>query len=115
MIIDLILDRKDGKEYDPKEFYCDVLKHEHFFGNYAISRAMDYGKEKDVRKALCDYITRNGYNKDICKWVKSVKWLEPDNVGSNVGKFIIENVGGFMTIYPASCKDEAGKVKAILA
>ena len=64
MIIDLILDRKDGVEYDPKEFYTQVREYEEEFNNRYddISRALDSGTEKDVKKALCHYIKNNGYN-----------------------------------------------------
>ena len=51
MIIDLILDRKDGHEYNAREFYYEVLEYESTFNfNRAISRAMDYGTENDVKK-----------------------------------------------------------------
>ena len=42
MIIDLILDRKDGQEYNAREFYYAVMEHEStFITNRKISRAMD--------------------------------------------------------------------------
>ena len=117
MIIDLILDRKDGKEYDPRKFYSDVLKYEDWLRNYDISSAMDYGTERDVKRAICDYIRRNGYNTDICNYVNSVKWLTPVKASKNkrVGEFIIEDVGGFVAIYPANCKDKAKEIKTIFA
>lgn len=76
MIIDLILDRKEGVMYTPKQFYNDVMVYESLFDmGYPISRALDYGNEKQVKKALCDYITNNGYNENIKKYINSVKWL----------------------------------------
>ena len=73
MIIDLILDRKDGDAYTPKQFYCDVMSYGSI-GNY-ISIAMDNKEEKDVKHSLCDYIIRNGYSLDITDYIFSVNWL----------------------------------------
>ena len=79
MIIDLILDRKDGTPYDPKEFYNDVMEYESVFNlDRSISSALDYGDEKEVKKALCDYIINQGYNKNICNYINDVRWLESD-------------------------------------
>lgn len=71
MVVDCILDRKDGSPYNPREFYQDMLAYE----ADEISRAMDEGTEEDVKKALCDYITFNEYNPDICDYINSVDWL----------------------------------------
>lgn len=75
MIIDLILDRKDGDEYKAKSFYNDVVD---YCSGDEISRAMDGGTEKDVKKALCRYIIDNEYNVDICNYIMSVDWLIDD-------------------------------------
>lgn len=77
MIIDLILDRKDGCSYQPDRFYSNVLTYASVDGIGAdICEAMDYGAEDDVRKALCAYITCNDYNPAICDYINSVSWLE---------------------------------------
>ena len=73
MIIDIILDRKDGEKYNPEQFYRDVTEYGEI--GFDITRAMDSGTEKDVKSALCKYVTDNGYADRICKYVKSVKWL----------------------------------------
>lgn len=73
MIIDLILDRKDGQPYTPHDFYFDCLRYGRI--GDAITRALDQGTESDVKKALCAYIIRNEYNPAICDYVKSVNWL----------------------------------------
>lgn len=76
MIIDLILDRKDGEPYNPKDFYTNVLAYEDVFKfEPTISKAMDYGEEEDVKRALCDYINRQNYNPSICDYINSVNWL----------------------------------------
>ena len=76
MIIDLILDRKNGHEYNAREFYYEVLEYESTFNlNREISRAMDGGTEQDVKKALCDYVISQRYNTEICAYINSVNWL----------------------------------------
>ena len=74
MVIDYILDRKDGYGYDVKEFYDACMAYEEF----DIARALDGGTEKDVKKALCDYVIYNDYSKSICKYINSENWLDDD-------------------------------------
>ena len=74
MIIDLILDRKDGYNYNVEKFYKDVVSYGEV--GFDIARALDSGTEKDVKNALCDYIINNDYNKNICKYINSVNWLD---------------------------------------
>ena len=81
MIIDLICDRMDGKPYDPKEFYDEVIQYEH---SGMIGYAMDYGTEFDVIAALQEYVRINDYSPVICKWIATQTWLsapeaEPTN------------------------------------
>ena len=64
MLIDCILDRKDGEEYD----YCN--------GHYNdIAELLDNGTEKQIKQALCDYIKSEGYSLEICDYINSVNWL----------------------------------------
>lgn len=78
MIIDLILDRKDGAEYNAKRFYNNCMSYNTTFKGIAdeITRAMDEGTEEDVKYELCKYIFNNNYNMEICKYINSVKWLQ---------------------------------------
>jgi hypothetical protein len=73
MIIDKILDRKDGQKYNAKQFYNDIT----LYGDvgYEIAEALDNGEENDVKKELCKYIIKNEYNPAICDYIESVKWL----------------------------------------
>ena len=73
MIIDLILDRKDNKEYNSKKFYNNVMQYGKIGWN--ISEALDNGNEDDIKKALCEYIINNEYNINICKYINSINWL----------------------------------------
>lgn len=77
MIIDLILDRKDGFGYDAKEAYDYINKEEQMFQlDSGIAKAMDCGTNKDVQEALCRYIDGQGYNHNLCKYIRSVRWVE---------------------------------------
>ena len=86
MIIDLILDRKDGTKYDATEFYRNCVR----YGDVGIdiTRAMDLGTESDVQKALCEYIDCNEYNPAIKEYVRSVRWL-PTFEELNGGKYYV--------------------------
>lgn len=79
MIIDKILDRIDDEElfetdrYNAHDFYFDVLRYGEI-GN-EITRAMDYGTNEDVQKALCNYIDENDYNPQIKNYINTREWL----------------------------------------
>jgi hypothetical protein len=73
MIIDKILDRKDGEPYKPESFYRGILDYGAI--GHDITRAMDYGTESDVKKALCSYVIENEYNPNICKYINKQNWL----------------------------------------
>lgn len=78
MIIDLILDRKEGKQYSAYDFYLEVRKYERLGVDTRgedISFAMDYGDNKDVQRVLCQYIRRNGYPADIESYIISQVWV----------------------------------------
>ena len=76
MIIDEILDRKDGGTYDAKDFCSFVMEEESIWDlPRDISRALDSGENEDVQKALCNYIIEQGYNPAICDFVKSQVWI----------------------------------------
>ena len=52
MIVDLILDRKDGYPYNPHEFYNEIRDCERLgigVSDERISIAMDYGDNQDVQ------------------------------------------------------------------
>ena len=78
MIIDLILDRREGTPYDPKTFYNSCMD----YGSIAdeITRAMDAGTEENIKAALCAYIDEQEYNPEIKNYIHSVKWLESENL-----------------------------------
>lgn len=78
MIIDLILDRKDGVPYSAHDFYIACRGYEQLqIGTHGedISIAMDYGDNKDVQRVLCQYIDRNEYNPAIKDYIRSQVWV----------------------------------------
>ena len=74
MIIDLILDRKDGVTYDPREFYWEVWDYRTDF-SVLICAAFDLKDEDVIKSALCLYVKKNDYSEHICDYINSVNWL----------------------------------------
>lgn len=65
--------------YNARNFYYNVLNYYQTFRNDLhenILKALDYGTNKDIQKALCDYILQGGYNPSICDYINNVNWLE---------------------------------------
>jgi|DEB0MinimDraft_6_1074348.scaffolds.fasta_scaffold47472_1 hypothetical protein len=76
MIIDEILEAKEGR-YNARDFYEYVSESEAFFNSeWPISRAMDGGTNKDVQRELCAYIDKNGYNPEIKTFVNGFTWVD---------------------------------------
>lgn len=77
MIIDLILDRKDGQAYRAENFYRETSGYVAGFNGFGgdILDAMDGGTEQDVKNALNKYITEGEYNPKISDYINSVNWL----------------------------------------
>jgi hypothetical protein len=82
MIIDLILDRKDGdnvftengyKPYTAERFYRQLVEYGEI--GFDIQRAFDGGTEQDIKRELCRYIDEQEYNPEIKNYVNSVIWL----------------------------------------
>ena len=75
MIIDLILDRKDGDPYNARKFYHEVMEYNFDNAFDYILKAMDEGTDYDVKKALCKYILDQDYNIEIMYFILSNKWI----------------------------------------
>ena len=74
MIIDKILDRRDGCNYsreDARYIYEESFE----FGFWELSRALDGGTDDDVKRELCRYIDMNDYNPEIKNYINSVSWV----------------------------------------
>lgn len=76
MLIDLILDRKDGVPYNAKDFYTELCEYLSVFPFYGpIASAMDCGRNEDVVNEMCSYIDEQGYSPHIKDYVRSVEWV----------------------------------------
>lgn len=75
MLIDIILDRKDGDEYNPKELY-NYCQDSVFQFYRKVAEVMDNGTEEQIKELLCSYIKEEMYNPNICDYINSVNWLD---------------------------------------
>lgn len=75
MIVDVILDRRDGSSYSPLMLltYTDNRVYGDSF-EYILHAFQDLNEDK-VKEALKRYIDEQGYNPDIKKYIDSVDWL----------------------------------------
>lgn len=87
MIIDIILDRREGAiSYDAATHLKAIYDYATFFHMDNLAAAVDGGTEDDVKAALIDYVISGGCNPDIhhhnfldlCLFIKSVRWTEDD-------------------------------------
>lgn len=78
MIIDLILDRKDGQDYDARQFYNEIMEYGEIWPDIAhpIARAMDGGTNADVCLELCRYIEDQDYDPELKAWINEQNWIE---------------------------------------
>ncbi|MBQ8248109.1 MAG: nucleotidyltransferase domain-containing protein [Lachnospiraceae bacterium] len=103
MIIDYILDRKDGGGYNAHDFYMACMKYSSTFKGVGdeITRAMDGGTEEDVRRTLCDYIRKNEYNPLLIDYINHLNWIEKPNLQNdyNASKVFDEALDARQKIY----------------
>lgn len=102
MIIDLILDRRDGDTYNPKDLYDYAVR----ANADEIASAMDGGSNEDIQQALCDYVVSSQYDVeggDIYNYILSVNWLDND-----FGTILItaQNDNTSTLLYKVSISDE---------
>lgn len=75
MIIDAILNRKEGGSWKPhrdlRYIYYESLRLKYD----DLGRALDAGTEDDVKYELCRYIDSEGYNPTIKNYILSANWL----------------------------------------
>lgn len=85
MIIDIILDRREGAiNYDAATHLKAIYDYATFFHMDNLAAAVDGGTEDDVKAALMDYVISGGCNPDIhhhnfldlCLFIKAVRWTE---------------------------------------
>lgn len=71
MIIDEILDRRDGCEYDP-EYLVDTAKINGFDN---VVKAFESKDENAAKSALKDYVRENEYSDSVCDYIDSQQWI----------------------------------------
>lgn len=85
MIIDIILDRREGAiSYDAATHLKAIYDYATAAGLSDIAAAVDGGTEDDIKAALMDYVINGGCNPDIhhhnffdlCLFIKRVRWTD---------------------------------------
>ena len=85
MIIDIILDRREGAiDYTAATHLKAIYDYATFFHMNNLAAAVDGGTEDDVKAALMDYVISGGCNPDIhhhnfldlCLFINRVRWTE---------------------------------------
>ena len=75
MLVDLILDRKDGQPFNPQDFKEDVRGYLDRFDYIDVYKALFYASEDKVKDELCKYIDDEWYGNPIIKdYIRSVSW-----------------------------------------
>lgn len=75
MIIDEILNAKDGEWFDLKNMYDQAM----FFGFFDLASAIDGGENKDIQRNLCKYIDSEEYNTELKYFINNFDWLKQQN------------------------------------
>ena len=77
MIIDVILDRKDGAiSYDARKHLKAIYDYATDMGMSDIAAAVDSGNEEDVKAALMRYISVCGYPSALLDYIAGVRWTD---------------------------------------
>lgn len=80
MIIDIILDRKDGAiNYAPETHLKAIYDYATDARMTDIAAAVDGGTEDDVKAALMCYISTCGYPLELLDYIASVRWTSEDD------------------------------------
>lgn len=85
MIIDIILDRKDGAiSYDAKTHLKAIYDYATDAHMSDIATAVDSGNEDDVKAALMCYISTCGYPLDLLDYIARVRWTDDAPAGESI-------------------------------
>ena len=77
MIIDIILDRKEGAiDYDAATHLKAIYDYATDARMTDIARALDSGNEDDVKAALMCYISTCGYPLELLDYIAGVRWTD---------------------------------------
>lgn len=76
MIVDCILDRRDGEPYSQQAFLDYAID-----GEYeSIAKALMTNDEATIKQALKDYLEGNMFNPEIGEYIDSVDWVQGKGV-----------------------------------
>lgn len=80
MIIDIILDRKDGAiDYAPETHLKAIYDYATDAGMTELATAVDSGNEADVKAALMRYIVACGYPTALLDYIANRRWTSEDD------------------------------------
>lgn len=80
MIIDIILDRKEGAiDYAPETHLKAIYDYATDAGMTELATAVDGGNEADVRAALMRYIVACGYPTALLDYIANRRWTSEDD------------------------------------
>ena len=80
MIIDIILDRKEGAiDYDAQTHLKAIYDYATDARMTELATAVDGGTEDDVKAALMCYISTCGYPLELLDYIASVRWTSEDD------------------------------------
>lgn len=87
MIIDIILDRKDGAiDYTPATHLRAIYDYATDSGMRDLAAAVDGGTEDDVKAALMHYITMCGYPAALLDYIAGVRWTDDAPAGESLAE-----------------------------
>lgn len=85
MIIDIILDRKDGAiSYDASKHLKAIYDYATDAGMTELATAVDGGTEDDVKAALMCYIATCGYPLELLDYIARVRWTDDAPAGESI-------------------------------
>lgn len=85
MIIDIILDRRDGAiDYAPETHLKAIYDYATDAGMSELATAVDGGTEDDVKAALMRYINVCGYPSALLDYIASVRWTDDSTAATAV-------------------------------
>lgn len=85
MIIDIILDRKDGAiSYDASKHLKAIYDYATDAGMTELATAVDGGTEDDVKAALMCYISTCGYPLELLDYIAKVRWTDDAPAGESI-------------------------------
>ena len=77
MIIDAILDRRDGEEYNGKSKNY-MMESAEMYGMELLAEAFRSNSDYQIKKELINYLIENEYDIYLAHYILSVKWVDKE-------------------------------------